>query len=134
MPNNAIPLASSVEAAARKLQIRFRKFSLSKDTIYFCTLPNLLKFNLSVWADGPIKLWRLVDAPLSKSKTLHLECRDDTRPELVLGISSTEDGMFRIYAEAKLDPESPDVEQELQHLLTGYCRIIQKPPFAGHNL
>ena len=27
-----------------------------------------------------------------------------------------------------------DDEQELQHLLTGYCRIIQKPPFAGHTL
>lgn len=134
MPNNAIPLAPLVESVAQKLQIRFRKFPLSKDTIYFCTLPNLLKFDISVWADGSIKLWRLVDAPLSKSKTLHLECRDDAHPEQVLGVSSTHDGMFRVYAEAKLDPESPDVEQELQHLLTGYCRIIQKPPFAGHNL
>ena len=70
--------AWAVEEAARQLQITLRQLRQAQGTLYFCTLPSGLRFDLYAGLDGTLQCWRLVDGSRWE-KDRRMECRDPSR-------------------------------------------------------
>lgn len=116
----------AVEEAARQLQITLRRLPQAQGTLYFCALPDGLRFDLYAGADGTLQCWRLVDGS-GWEKGHRMECRDPSRNGPAVGVEPTGEGMLRIYAEQHIDPEEPDAEKQVLKLLRGYAGLIRAP-------
>ena len=51
--------AWAVEKAARQLQITLRQLRQAQGTLYFCTLPSGLRFDLYAGLDGTLQCWQM---------------------------------------------------------------------------
>lgn len=118
--------AWAVEEAARQLQITLRQLRQAQGTLYFCTLPSGLRFDLYAGLDGTLQCWRLVDGS-GWEKDRRMECRDPSRNGPAVGVEPTGEGTLRIYAEQHIDPEEPDPEKKILKLLRGYVELISAP-------
>ncbi len=98
----------------------------TQGTLYFCTLPSGLRFDLYAGLDGTLQCWRLVDGSRWE-KDRRMECRDPSRNGPAVGVEPTGEGTLRIYAEQHIDPEEPDPEKKILKLLRGYAELISAP-------
>lgn len=80
--------AWAVEEAARQLQITLRQLHHAQGTLYFCTLPSGLRFDLYAGLDGTLQCWRLVDGS-GWEKDRRMECRDPSRNGPAVGVEPT---------------------------------------------
>ena len=112
--------AWAVEEAA------LRQLRQAQGTLYFCTLPSGLRFDLYAGLDGTLQCWRLVDGS-GWEKDRRMECRDPSRNGPAVGVEPTGEGTLRIYAEQHIDPEEPDPEKKILKLLRGYAELISAP-------
>ena len=86
--------AWAVEEAARQLQITLRQLRQAQGTLYFCTLPSGLRFDLYAGLDGTLQCWRLVDGSMWE-KDRRMECRDPSRNGPAVGVEPTGEGTLR---------------------------------------
>lgn len=111
---------SIIEIALLESGVRYRKLG---DDVYFCMLLNGLTFDLRCSDGDTLRMWRFVDSdPISKAGTRFVCCRANA----TLGVEITEEGEVELFAEYRYDYKSPDIEQRIRKMLTGYIDMIMQ--------
>lgn len=113
------------------LGIKYRKTDFPGGSLYFCTLPNQLIFDLFEGNDGTIKLWRFVDfAPASKAG-MRCEYRKPDDPYSAFGLEVTEEGNLSLYAEQIIHANSPRRESRILRMVEGYSKMVSTAAFKN---
>ena len=126
--------AADVEAAARQLQVGMRRFPCSRGMLYFCVLPDRRGFNLFAGEDGILQCWRLVKDHTVAAVGTGIECYNPARPGALAGMRIVEEGLWRIYAQQRIEWEHPNVERCIQKFIRSYIGLIGSPALQEFSI
>lgn len=106
------------------LDVKYRKSAFSDGTLYFCTLPNQLTFDLFEGKDGSIKLWRFVGAvPISRAG-MRCEYHKPDRPDAAIGLEVTGEGDLCFYAQQRIAEDDLRKEARIRRMVNGYIKTV----------
>lgn len=118
-----------VEEAFDHLHIKYRKIVFMGCTLFFCTSPNGLTFDLFTDTEGNVRLWRFVgSAPVEKAGT-RSEYRKPEYPHTAIGLEVTKDGDLCFYAEQIINAATPQKEHRILKMISRYSEIISTANF-----
>lgn len=115
---------SIAEAALRRLDIPYRRACLKDGTLYFCSLSGERTFDIFMGSDGRMKLWRFVSSVPVSEAGMRCEYRRPDHPDTAIGFEVTDEGDLCLYAEQRVDADSPLRERRIFRMIAGYSEMI----------
>lgn len=119
------------EAALNQLHNIYRKIDFTNGSLFFCTMPNGLTFDLFAGTNGSIRLWRFIaSVPIDKSGVRFM-CRKPEYPNMAIGFETTEEGDLSLFAEQTVDADDPKKEHRILKMIDGYSEMVSTMDFRN---
>ncbi len=104
-----------------KFKITYAEYITVKGTLYFCTLPNGLTFDLLCSNEGKVSLWRFVYR--SKAHRLMSVCKLK-KSCYKIELSITDDDYLNFSITQDLALENCQIKEEIFKLINDYSKMI----------
>jgi len=112
----------SISDILLKLHIHYRKFPNQSGTIYFCTPPSQVTFNILETKDGLIKLWCFIDkTPLNKAVWKH---RIRINSNVTIGTEVTDENDVSFYMKYYVPVRELENSECMYTLVKNYSEMV----------